>query len=107
MPPNAGLYYESAIRDGKRNPVPGYAVTRDYGILSSVQYRTFWIQVKMIFIVKPRLYAKLRQAAIVSNQFSISVGRGGENVAFMNHTWDHQNPVNYVAFASSNYRTVD
>ena len=43
----------------------------------------------------------------MSNQFSISVGRGGENVAFMNHTWDHQNPVNYVAFASSNYRTVD
>ena len=49
LPPNAGLYYESAIRDGKRNPVPGYAVTRDYGILSSVQYRTFWIQVKNDF----------------------------------------------------------
>ena len=41
----------------------------------------------------------MHQAAIVTNQFSISVGRGGENVAFMNHTWDHQNPVNYVAFA--------
>ena len=49
----------------------------------------------------------MHQAAIVTNQFSISVGRGGENVAFMNHTWDHQNPINYVAFASSNYRTVD
>ena len=49
----------------------------------------------------------MHQAAIVSNQFSISVGRGGENAAFMNHTWDHQNPVNYVAFASSTYRTVD
>jgi len=75
---------QSAIRDTKGKPNPGYAVTKTSNYLSSSYYRGFWINLKDDGM---KLY--------------VSVGRLYYSSPFMSYALNYKHPINYIAFGTT------
>merc|ERR1712111_303112 len=74
---------QSAIRDSKQKPHPGYAVTKTSNYLSSSYFRGFWINLKHD---GTKLY--------------VSVGRMYYSSPFMSYALNYKHSINYIAFAA-------
>jgi len=74
---------QSAIRDSKQKPHPGYAVTKTSNYLSSSYYRGFWINLKDDGM---KLY--------------VSVGRLYYSSPFMSYALNYKHSINWIGFAA-------
>jgi len=74
---------QSAIRDTKQKPHPGYAVTKTSNYLSSSYYRGFWINLKDDGM---KLY--------------VSVGRLYYSSPFMSYALNYKHSINWIGFAA-------